>query len=388
MRQLQHAVLLLVVHVALRAGQHGVVVDQAHAACSLLTELRRIDRANARDHAIGRRVLDQVLDRASLALRRKGQSAVFMEAALIKKLCDVLARSALPGGTPAGHRLRPVFIAQKGLSGDEFGEVWPDVIRVDGNRLHGLCFSRLVWLDEGDRLTCHQGDAGCGGQRANRAAALCADHMLHLHRLQHRHRLAGLNLLAWLDIQAHHGALLGRCDRHRAAWRRHRPGRMGCRRARHRARHHARHRARFAVRIQAGCRRRAMQQLDEPLIDETRVDLIGREIGMRQYRLEKSRIGRDALDAQLAQGPARLGHRVFVARRRAVHDQLGQQRVEGGAGAIAGIGKGIDANAGARGRLKDADQTAGGPRLPEFIHGLHVDAQLDRMALRTRHLTL
>ncbi|GCC48346.1 hypothetical protein chiPu_0032314, partial [Chiloscyllium punctatum] len=57
--QRQHAVDLLVVHMALGAGQHGVIVGDHHAARAFGTEMPRIDGGDARDQTVGRGVLDQ-----------------------------------------------------------------------------------------------------------------------------------------------------------------------------------------------------------------------------------------------------------------------------------------------------------------------------------------
>ena len=80
-----------------------------------------------------------------------------------------------------------------------------------------------------------------------------------------------------------------------------------------------------------------------------------------------------------------LRHRVGEVRRRAVHDQLGEQRVEAGIGAVAGVAEGVDAHARARRRLEHAQRAAAGPGRAVRGHGLHVDAQLHRMAARRRH---
>ena len=63
-----------------------------------------------------------------------------------------------------------------------------------------------------------------------------------------------------------------------------------------------------------------------------------------------------------------------------MHDQLGEQRIEGRTGAIAGIAEAVDAHAGSGGRLKDRDHTAGWPRVAALVHGFHVNAKLHRVA--------
>ena len=59
MRQLEHAILLVVVAPALRAGQHGVVVVDEHGARRFVAEQIRVHGADAGDQAVCRRVLAQ-----------------------------------------------------------------------------------------------------------------------------------------------------------------------------------------------------------------------------------------------------------------------------------------------------------------------------------------
>ena len=68
--------------------------------------------------------------------------------------------------------------------------------------------------------------------------------------------------------------------------------------------------------------------------------------------------------------------------RRRVHDHLGQQRVEAGAGAVAGVAEGVDAHARARRRLEAGEHAAGRAGRCRRRHGLDVHAHLDRVAAR------
>ena len=86
-RDAQHAVGLLVVAHALRTGQHGSVV--CHGDDGLA-----VDLAQAGDHAVGRGVLDQIFGAAAAALGGHGQCAVFVEAAGVAQVGDVLAGAA------------------------------------------------------------------------------------------------------------------------------------------------------------------------------------------------------------------------------------------------------------------------------------------------------
>ena len=127
----EHAVDLLVVHVALGAGQHGVVVGDHHAAGGVRAEFFRVDGGDAGDQAVGRRVADEVVDLAPPALRGDRQRAVFDEGAVVDELRDVLARGALVGLAAALDRGRAVLVQRDGVARDQFGEIGPDVVEID-----------------------------------------------------------------------------------------------------------------------------------------------------------------------------------------------------------------------------------------------------------------
>ena len=65
-----------------------------------------------------------------------------------------------------------------------------------------------------------------------------------------------------------------------------------------------------------------------------------------------------------------------------------KQRVEGGAGLVAGIAKAIDAHARTGRRIEYRERAAGRPGLALFVHDFHVDAKLHGIATRCRHLGL
>src|SRR6185312_1443742 len=80
--QAEHAVDLLVVHVALGAGQHGVVVGDHHAAGGIRAKLFRVYSGDAGDQPVGRRVANEIIDLAPPALGGDGERAVFDKGAV------------------------------------------------------------------------------------------------------------------------------------------------------------------------------------------------------------------------------------------------------------------------------------------------------------------
>ena len=69
--QLEHAVLLAVVLHALRAGEHRVVVGHHDALRGWPVEAIAVDAADAGDQAVGRRALDQLVERARAGAGRR-----------------------------------------------------------------------------------------------------------------------------------------------------------------------------------------------------------------------------------------------------------------------------------------------------------------------------
>ena len=123
-------------------------------------------------------------------------------------------------------------------------------------------------------------------------------------------------------------------------------------------------------------------------IDETGAEAVVDEIRMRQDRRQEGNVGGDAADPELTQGARRLVHDVGPVAARRMHDDLGEQRVEGGAGPVAGVTKGIDANAGAGRQVEQGERSAGRPGPAGLVHHLHIDAELHRVAARFRDIGL
>ena len=112
---------------------------------------------------------------------------------------------------------------------------------------------------------------------------------------------------------------------------------------------------------------RGFQKLGETRLDEARVDAVGDEIGMRQQRLQKRDVGLDAFDAELAERAGRLGGGGGEVRRGRMRDDLGDQRIERHARAVARVAERIDPHAGPGGQIERRDPAAGRDRLPSAV---------------------
>ena len=123
-------------------------------------------------------------------------------------------------------------------------------------------------------------------------------------------------------------------------------------------------------------------QISDMGLDEAGADTVLDKIRMRQNRRQEGDVGGDAADPELAQRARGLVHDVGPVTTRRMHDDLGEQRVEGGAGAVPRVTKRIDANAGAGRQVEQRQRPAGWLCPAGLVHHLHVDAELHRIAAR------
>ena len=109
----QHAVGLLMVAHALRAGQHRRVIGHNDSTAVLSAEQRAVDASDAGHHAVSRRVFDQVFFTAPTALRCHGERAVFEEGVGVAQIGDVLARRALTQSVALGNSLGTMGVERR-----------------------------------------------------------------------------------------------------------------------------------------------------------------------------------------------------------------------------------------------------------------------------------
>ncbi|MGY4414769.1 hypothetical protein ACVWW4_006505 [Bradyrhizobium sp. LB7.1] len=349
-RERQHAVDLLVVHVALRAREHRVVVGHDDAAPALRAELLGVDGRDTHDEAVGRCVLDEIVELAPAPLRRNRKAAVLHERAVVDELRDVFACGALVGVAAALDRGRAIFVERVGLARDHFGEIGTDVVEIDIRFLRRMIGGDVERLEVENGLAMHQRDTVAGDELHDPSALLGHHEMLHLHGFDHGELLAGAHDLAFPHLDGHDGPLQGRRDHHRAF-------------------RHDLCGMRLGAVAAASLRRRKIERLCSAIgglhelrdiaVDEVGRDAVGPEIGMRQHRLKEGDVGNDAVDPKFAQRPRGFCNHVVPSLSRRMHDDLRQERVEGGAGLVAGITKTIDADAGARRRFEHGKHAAG-----------------------------
>lgn len=290
-----------------------IVIGHDDAARSFAAELFGVDGGNAHHEAVGRGVLDEIVELAPAPLGGNGEAAIFHERAVVDELGDVLARGTLIGVAAALDRGRAVRVERIGLARDQLGQIRTDVVQIDvgfGRRAVGGDVERF---EIQDRLAMQQRDAVAGDELCHSPALLGHDQMLHLHGLDHGELLAWPHDLAFLHLNGDDGALQGRSDHHRAF------------------RHDLRDVGLGGVRTASlGCGKierlgRAIGRLDQlcdVAIDEIGRDTIGPEIGVYQHRLEEGDVVDDAVNPELAQGARGFCHDVVPGFTRRMHDDF------------------------------------------------------------------
>ena len=129
--QLEHAVFFVVVLEPLGAGQDRVVVGQHDALGALVVKQIAVDAADTGQHAVGRRVLDQVFERTALALGGDDHRAVLDKAIGIAQGSDILTAGALAGLATTGDGLRPGGVKPDLVPFDHLGQVGTNVVQID-----------------------------------------------------------------------------------------------------------------------------------------------------------------------------------------------------------------------------------------------------------------
>ena len=102
-----------------------------------------VDAPDAGDHSVGRRVLDQVLDRAPPPLRRDHQRTVLDERARVAQVVDIFASRALTGFAPARDRLGPRGVESERVPLDYFRKIGAHAIQIHLAGLRRFASSRL-----------------------------------------------------------------------------------------------------------------------------------------------------------------------------------------------------------------------------------------------------
>ena len=358
---LQQAVGLHVVHVALGAGQDGEIVGQGGAARLLGTEQGAIDRADAADQAVGGADLQQMFGRVAAALGGHGEGAVFEEGARIDQVVDVLPGGALVAGPAAGHGLGPRLVQGGQPAGVDLGQVGPDEIEVDflfdrvANVFHRLGNDEQQRLVLEHHRSAHRGDAG------DPAAFEGGDHMLHLHRFEDRQGLAGPDQLA-LDHRDRPDRGLQRRPHGLGAVNRLLGGGQG--------------RAGGALAEQAaGQVGSGGDQFGGVGLDKGGGGLAGYHFLAGQQGAQHADCGVRPGDAEFRQGPGGPGG--GLVKGGALDDHLGQQGVVVGVGDIAGVAIAIDPHARTGRGLVGGQAAAGRLGVAVGGQGFQIDPGLD-----------
>ena len=191
--QREEPVLLSVVHLALGAGQHGVVVGQDGGAGVRIIEVVAVDAPDPGDQAVGRCVVDEIVEVAARPLCRHDQRAVLLEASGVAQIGDVLAGRPPAPGVTAGRCIGAAGIEGVGHPRPQLGQFGPD--RSGGEDLGG------VLLGCADHPLLHLEQHGVRRHRvawsdrySTNRTRVDRDHLVfHLHGLNDQERLTDMD---------------------------------------------------------------------------------------------------------------------------------------------------------------------------------------------------
>ncbi len=211
--ELEEAVLLAVVHLALGAGQDGIVVRQHGAARPFIVEEVAVDPADARHEAVGRRVGDEVLGAPARPLGRDDEAAVLLEAVRVAQVLDVLPCRPSPTRVPALGRRRTAIVERGVDAAAQLGELGTDLDGLFGDHairgagIIGEGRNRsVVLVDQEQHVPGLHGVALRDGDRTHRAGRRRLHDVLHLHGLEHDEDSPCPHLVAGADVHPEHGA--------------------------------------------------------------------------------------------------------------------------------------------------------------------------------------
>ena len=182
-RNTEQPIGLAVVHMALRARQHGIVIGEAKALGGFLAMIRGIHRADPADQAVGGGVAHQIVEGPAPSLRRDRQRAIFDEAARIEQVVDILARRALVGAPPPLHGCRPVLVEAQRMACAHLGKIVAYQVQVERRSVGRDILVTISWLDRDEHRALVDHSPGLGHDRAHDAAVCRHNGMLHLQRL-------------------------------------------------------------------------------------------------------------------------------------------------------------------------------------------------------------
>jgi hypothetical protein len=310
-----------------------------------------------------------------------------------RRVCAAMASAPysmkLPGSSAVSHRsamfsraVRPPCAWRLSTAACgwhvERGRVAIDhLLQIGANRIEVMLGARLGFDSlRIDRFQAHQRlafdevVAGLCEQRDDAAREGRVQQVLHLHGLEHAELRAGGQHVAHRDFELHEARGHRRLDGELVRFVIGNRG-LGDRRRR----------CLLGLLVERG---RCRQQVAQVRLHEARVHRLRRELGPCRDGAQQRQVGGDALDAAFAERAQRAAQRVLEARRRRLHDELGEQRVVVRRRRQARVAVRVDAHAGAARQVEARERAARRPRVALRIERLGVDAPLQREAALRR----
>src|SRR5699024_6746498 len=203
-RDLQHAVGLAMVHDALGAGHHGVVVGHHHAVGVVGVQVG-VDPTDPGDHAVRGGVGGQVLLGAATVLGGYGHRPVLGGTSTVAQVGVVLPGGAATEPVALGHGFGAAFIGAERMAFEHVGQVGAHMVQVDTALEGGGLLLGLVRGQPQQKIPLGDGGTDEGVDLTDRAGHRCGQHVFHLHGLEDDQAGTGPNPVAGCCLDGHDG---------------------------------------------------------------------------------------------------------------------------------------------------------------------------------------
>src|SRR5262249_24372827 len=184
-RDFEHPILLTMVLLTLGSGQDRVVIRHQDALSLGAFEQITVNSPDASDHAVGRRVLDQVLNGAPSTLSGDDDWTVLDEGAWIAEVFDILARGSLSGLSSSRDGFGAGIVEADRVAVERFRQIRADAIQIDSFGFRRFRSLHFGLFDEGQRMPFEDRVSDVDRDLAHQPADLRLDDVLHLHRFHH-----------------------------------------------------------------------------------------------------------------------------------------------------------------------------------------------------------
>ena len=196
----------------LGASEDHVVIRDDHGLGDLWFEEVAIYGGHAADHAVGRGVVDQILQLTATTLGGNDQRPVFDEAVFVYQVGNVLSGGALIAGTPFRNSFRTAFVVPLGMAVADLGQVSSFLVCIYLAFVDNHGFADFLGNELDEFLALDHSGGFVDQHHADHAGLRCLDRVFHLHRLDDDEFLTLTDFVSGSNLKLPDGSLQRRCN--------------------------------------------------------------------------------------------------------------------------------------------------------------------------------